>query len=71
MKFMETSLMVYDYPEPTEKEERAVSVKVYVSYTIDFTVPSDWDNQDVEQYIKSELNNLPLCDEEIEHIEFD
>lgn len=67
---METSLMVYDYPEPTEIEERAVTIKVCVSYTIDIDVPVDWDDSDIEKYVEEELDNLPLCDEKIEHIEF-
>lgn len=66
---METSLMVYDYPEPNEVEEKGVSIKVTVSYTIDIDLPSNWDESDIESYVKKELNNLPLCDEEIEHIE--
>lgn len=66
---METSLMVYDYPEPNEIEEKGVSIKVTVSYTIDIDLPSNWDESDIEEYVKKELNNLPLCDEEIEHIE--
>ena len=69
MRFMETSLMVYDYPEPNEVEEKGVSIKVTVSYTIDIDLPSNWDESDIESYVKRELNNLPLCDEEIEHIE--
>lgn len=67
---METSLMVYDYPEPDEIEERAVSITVTVSYTIDIDVPVDWDDTDIERYVHDNLDDLPLCDEKIEHLEF-
>ena len=69
MRFMETSLMVYDYPEPTEIEERAVSVNITISYTLDFDVPRNWSDSDIEHYVVDNLDCLQLYDEKIENIE--
>lgn len=44
---METSLMVYDYPEAPEKETKTIKGKVWLEYKFEMEVPENWDEQDI------------------------
>lgn len=66
---METSLNVYDYPEPNEVAERNVKVTVMMSYTVDINVPVDWDDDKIMEYIREENEYLTHYNEEIDDME--
>lgn len=45
---METSLMVYDYPEPPEEKTKIIKGKIYLAYKFEMEVPDDWDLSDIK-----------------------
>lgn len=45
---METSLMVYDYPEPPEEKTKIIKGKMYLAYKFEMEVPDDWDLSDIK-----------------------
>lgn len=45
---METSLNVYDYPEPTEEKTKTIKGKMYLVYKFEMEVPEDWDECDIK-----------------------
>lgn len=70
MRFMETSLMVYDYPEPSYNNERAIRARVFVSYDLEIDIPSDWDEDKTIEYVRDNFNDFNcLSNETIEDIE--
>lgn len=46
---METSLMVYDYPDPAEETAKTIKGKIYVVYKFEMDVPKDWDLGDIKE----------------------
>ncbi|MBQ3298601.1 MAG: hypothetical protein IJA94_06685 [Bacilli bacterium] len=68
---METSLMVYDYPEPPEEPTKEISGTIYVKYTFkDVEVPKNWDLEDIIDDIKMNLSDYTSdAEEEIEDID--
>lgn len=46
---MDTSLMVYDYPDPPEPKTKTISGKMYVVYKFEMEVPEDWDLADIKE----------------------
>ena len=44
---METSLNVYDYPEPKEDKVKTIKGKVYFIYKFETEVPSNCDMSDI------------------------
>lgn len=70
MGFMETSLMVNDYPETNYNNERTIKAKIFVSYDLDVDVPVDWDEDKIADYIRENFNDFTnLCDENIDDVE--
>lgn len=45
---METSLMVYDYPEPTEERTKIIKGKMYLVYKFEMEVPENWGESDIK-----------------------
>ena len=45
---METSLNVYDYPEPHEEKTKTKKGKMYLVYKFEMEVPEDWDESDIK-----------------------
>jgi len=66
---METSLMVNDYPEPNEEKEKHVKARVTISFDVEYDVPDEWEELDIERDIKQIYNELNWCDEKIEDVE--
>ena len=54
---METSWMVFDYPDPPEEKTRIIKGKVYVVYKFEMDVPFDWDIYDIQEDIYSNLDD--------------
>lgn len=61
--------MVHDYPEPPEEKTKHIEARVYVSFTIEYDCPDDWEVSDIESDIKENLNDFAWNDETIEDIE--
>jgi hypothetical protein len=66
---METSWNVSDYPEPIEKKMKTVHAKVYMTFNLEFEVPEDWEDEDIANDIKENINDFDWCNQEIEDIE--
>ena len=66
---METSLMVYDYPEPPEKETKTIKGKIYVAYKFEMEVPCDWDENDIREDIYENLSEYQQDLDEITDID--
>ena len=66
---METSLNVSDYPEPIEKKMKTVNAKVYMTFNLEFEVPEDWEDEDIANDIKENINDFDWYNQEIEDIE--
>lgn len=66
---METSWNVSDYPEPIEKKMKTVNAKVYMTFNLEFEVPEDWEDEDIANDIKENINDFDWCNQEIEDIE--
>ena len=45
---MDTSLMVYDYPEPPEEKTKIIKGKIYLAYKFEMEVPYNWDECDIK-----------------------
>ena len=45
---METSLNVYDYPDPPEERTKTIKGKMYLVYKFEMEVPEDWDESDIK-----------------------
>lgn len=67
---METSWNVYDYPDPPEKRTKVVQAKVYMTFNVELEVPEDWENEDIANDIKENIDDFDWYDQEIEDIEF-
>lgn len=63
---METSLMVYDYPEAPEKDETDITIQLEIKTTDIF--PETWDKEQIESYIRGNIKDY-LRDGEITIIE--
>lgn len=46
---METSLMVYDYPNPPEEKTKTIKGKIYLAYKFEVEVPYDWDECNIKE----------------------
>ena len=66
---METSLNVYDYPEPPEPKEKHIRVKVYITQEVDYYCPIAWNKDDIKQDIDDNINYFNWENIEIEDIE--
>ena len=68
---METSLMVYDYPEPPEEPTKEISGTITVVYKFkDVEVPKNWTLEDIIYDIKMNLSDYTFnADEEIDDID--
>ena len=45
---MDTSWMVYDYPEPPEEKTKTIKGKMYLVYKFEMEVPEEWDLSDIK-----------------------
>ena len=66
---METSWNISDYPEPIEKKMKTVNAKVYMTFNLEFEVPEDWEDEDIANDIKENINDFDWYNQEIEDIE--
>lgn len=62
---METSLMVYDYPEPPEQKTKIINGKIYLVYKFEMEVPEEWDLCDIKEDI---YNNLSEYEQDLDEI---
>lgn len=66
---METSLMVYDYPEPPEKETKVIKGKIYVAYKFEMEVPIEWDESDIKEDMYENISEYQQDLDEIVEID--
>lgn len=66
---METSLNVYDYPEPLETKERHIKVKIFLTQEAEYDIPDYWDDEDIKQDIEDNINYIMWNDVNITEIE--
>lgn len=66
---METSLNVYDYPEPPETKERHIKVRVHITQEAEYDIPDDWDDEDIKQDIEDNINYIMWNNLEIKEVE--
>jgi len=64
---IETSLMVDDYPTPSENT-KTIKGSIIVTYTFEMEVPKDWDKERIEEDIKENKNEYLQEIEEINEI---
>lgn len=64
-----TGLGAGSYPEPKEEKMKEIEAKIVVSYTIQYDVPENWDQDQIIGDIEENLYCLEKCDEKIEEIE--
>ena len=57
---METSLNVYDYPEPQELPMKDVTIKLFITCEIEDEFPESMENEEIINYVKSNLNDYSL-----------
>ena len=60
---MDTSWMVYDYPDPPEKDETEITIQLEIKTTDIF--PETWDKEEIESYIRGNIKDY-LRDGDIE-----
>lgn len=68
---METSLNVYDYPDPPVENVQEVSGKIYVTYKFeDIEFPKEFDKNDMIDDIKQNIKDfIDYSNMEIEDVE--
>lgn len=54
---IETSLNVYDYPEPPEERTKTIKGKMYLVYKFEMEVPEDWDESDIKNDMYDNIND--------------
>ena len=59
---METSLMVYDYPEAPEEDETNITIQLEIKTTDIF--PETWDKEHIKNYIEENIKDY-LRDDDI------
>jgi hypothetical protein len=57
------------YPEPPEQKEKDVNAKVYLTLELNYSVPENWNREEIIEDIKENLNNFDWYDQEIEEVE--
>ena len=66
---METSLNVYDYPEPPEERTKTIKGKMYLVYKFEMEVPEEWDESDVLNDMYENINEYQQDLDEITDID--
>lgn len=66
---METSLNVYDYPEPPGERTKTIKGKIYVAYKFEMEVPEDWDESDIKNDMYDNINEYQQDLDEITDID--
>ena len=61
--------MVNDYPEPKEEKEKHIQARVTISFDIEYDVPDEWEELDIERDIKECVNDFTWLNQKIEDIE--
>ena len=62
---METSLNVYDYPDPPEEKTKTIKGKMYLVYKFEMEVPEDWDESDIKNDM---YNNSSEYEQDLDEI---
>ena len=62
---METSLNVYDYPDPPEERTKTIKGKMYLVYKFEMEVPEDWDECDIKNDM---YNNISEYQQDLDEI---
>ena len=62
---METSLNVYDYPDPPEEKTKTIKGKMYLVYKFEMEVPEDWDECDIKNDM---YNNISEYQQDLDEI---
>ena len=57
------------YPEPPEKKEKHIKVKVHISQEAEYDIPAEWTMDDIKQDIEDNINYIMWENLEIEDIE--
>lgn len=65
---MDTSLMVYDYPNPPEEKTKKINGKIYVVYKFEIEVPEEWDATDIKNDM---YENISEYEQDLDDIDFD
>jgi hypothetical protein len=65
---METSLNVYDYPEPKEDKVKTIKGKVCFIYKFETEVPSNWDISDI---LEDVYENKDIYQQDLDDIDLD
>ena len=65
---MDTSLMVYDYPDPPEEKIKTIKGKIYVVYKFEMEVPEVWDATDIKNDM---YENISEYEQDLDDIDFD
>lgn len=65
---MDTSYMVYDYPDPPEEKTKIISGKIYLTYKFEMEVPENWDEADIKEDM---YDNTSDYQQDLDEIEFD
>ena len=60
---METSLNVYDYPNPPE--ERETNLQIFITISTTDVFPKEWDEEEIESYVKANISDY-MRENEIE-----
>ena len=66
---METSLNVYDYPDPPEERTKTIKGKMYLVYKFEMEVPEDWDESDIKNDMYENINEYEQDLDEIYDID--
>lgn len=66
---MEKSLTVKSYPEPDVSNIKTIKINVYVKHYVELVVPSQWDDERIENLIKEHYIDFVYYDETLEDIE--
>ena len=66
---METNWNVSAYPEPIERKMKTVNAKVYMTFNLEFEMPEDWEDEDIVNDIKENIDDFQWYNEKIEDIE--
>jgi len=65
---METSLMVYDYPEAPEKETKTIKGKIFLTYKFEMEVPKEWETADIVDDMWANVNEYQ---QDLDDIDYD
>lgn len=54
---IETSLIVHDYPQPSDEKDKTIKAQITLTFEIEDEVPEKWESDDIKDYIKENLSD--------------